>query len=233
MLFFCIYTNTSAQKNHDINKDDESFLILWEKEFTYYAKTIENHFGILFDSLWKPKVFFFNSIKHSGQYRYATQDFLIARFYKNLVPISEEKKFLIQLVCHELGHALTDQYSRRMYGTPWLDIEKWEKKKKKEKIIEAALLEGVAEYIGYTIAKDTTLPKITSLPKRKRGSVWYTHWYYTGGYWTVKPIIDSFGIQGIEYIIKNKSFPIKNWNIRKGAILYQKKAFFVLKKRKE
>jgi hypothetical protein len=203
---------------------------LWEEEMERYKKIIEQRFGVFFDTLWRPRVSFSKTFSYGARYDQRTHSFLITHVYYSRLPREYGSIFIAELIGHLLGHALMEQKSYRTFCKPWPDTTLWKYGTEKQRFVQSLLSEGCAEYVASLFSHDTTTTLLV-LPKRKKEYIWKSaRQKERGGYALVKPIIDSFGVRGIDYIIENTFFPGKNTNLQKGARAYQARAFAILSK---
>lgn len=203
----------------------------WEKAFCLLIKVLEKRFGVPFDTTWYPRVSFVYGQHYAAQYSQTSHSFTITHWYQAVVipmsdSVTKETSFAASLMCHELGHALAEQISYRVTCKPWPDTMVWKYGTERQKMVQKILSEGVSEYFGNLVVRDT-MDKIYWLPTKKKHCLWTpgtSEWMYHGGYWTVKPILDRFGQQGLIYVITNTTFPRKSYNLRRGALRYQRRA---------
>jgi hypothetical protein len=208
----------------------DSIEALWSKEMRRYTRILEQTFGLLFDTSWTPRVSFVKKVTYEVYYDKISQSYLVTHLYLPLLPRDSGTAFVADLLGHELGHALADQRSRHTRGVPWADTSVWNHGPKRARFVQALIAEGTAEYFGRLLSRDTT-GNIRMIPKRiSKREKEPKSWKYSGGYTLVKPILDSFGIRGLDYIIENTAFPGRSFNFRKSAKRYQTRAFALLSK---
>ncbi len=200
---------------------------LWEKEMVRYMKIIVDKFGLPFDSTWQPRVSFVETQYYAAQYNQVSKSFTITKWYRPVLPRDSGSNFVANLVSHELGNALAEQRAYSKFCKMWPDTMVWKYGSERQRFAQKILSEGVAEYFGYLVTGGLKTDSLyRHLPNKERNCVWNPSlWMYNGGYWTVKPILDTFGIRGLDYIIRNTKFPGIDYNLRKWAKKYQEKAF--------
>ena len=220
ILFVVVITGTQCQNTK------------WEHAVLLRKNVMERKFGIPFSNEWSPKVAFKNSdtidgeiISYNGMYVSEDSSFRFNGRFKTatipsigdtVTPLADSIRLLID---HELGHALVDQLSRRLYNKTWpvktSFYSYWQ-------AIEVRILsEGMADYFRNMLSYDTS-SHIESLPDGPYGDIWKTsNWIYDGGYWTVKPIIETYGQKGLEYIMTNP-LSVMSYDVRSACAEYQK-----------
>jgi hypothetical protein len=100
---------------------------------------------------------------------------------------------------HELGHFYADKLNESLGGGDWPD---YSGKSDAEKVCLKLVSEGIAEYFERSISGEKDNFEDSEWPK-KIDDFWGTRVLYSGGYHLVKPIIDAYGKEGIEYLMKN------------------------------
>ncbi len=125
------------------------------------------------------------------------------------------------VVDHELGHALTDQISRRNGLGPWFTKEYYNRQDPNNKVGLHVIDEGIAYYFRmvYHNGENGTL-ELFPLYGRKFGSKANKE---MAGHWIVKDIIDKYGEKGILWLITHP-FNAKDRNMREEARLYRDRA---------
>lgn len=133
------------------------------------------------------------------------------------------KSNLDYTIRHEIGHHLFNTRAK-CTGTG----ERWGAEnnfRKEEKLAFQLISEGVAEYFAHSLS-DNTLNNMLNLEEYEKKENIYDKLSdsYRAGYSLVKPIIDKYGLKGIDYLAKH---PIKS-NELSFITLYQKMCLYNL-----
>lgn len=208
----------------------------WHNAFVERARVMEEEYGIEFDVAWKPVIAFeipsdippAFRYDFSARYNFDTETITIAPKLKQQVKIN--------IVDHELGHALVDQLSRRIGNRMWPGPEndpnvEWDGNKRKSKWVAQMGLSIICEGLGSYFEFHGKPPYSGEeelgynwLPESYGDLRWQaTDVQYLGGYWLIAPIVRKYGEEGIIYLIKNP-FSFEDGNAQKAAFEYQRKA---------
>jgi hypothetical protein len=208
----------------------------WEQLMLSKMKILEKKFGVPFENGWSPRVSFTVEEEYAAQYERRTHSFKVTFWYQWLSlstgdSLNWKDSIIINLLGHELGHALAEQISYRVRCAHWPDTVIWQSGPERKRMVQKILSEGVGNYFGSLLIRDTC-DQMYWLPKKKRNCTWNIEndWMYHAGLWVVKPILDTYGERGLLYVMNNTAFPGKSFNLRKAGKKYQKSALRELSK---
>jgi hypothetical protein len=216
---------------------------------------IEKRLGALFDTAWIPRVSFekpayFDSatwVNAAAHYSVDSQAFNFKAFF-SAAPITWDDfgreivrdtnvrtigAYVREVVDHELGHALADQFSRRIGNGPWpppfSERKGWDLK---TRVGYALLYEGVAEYCGSLSVGESEeqfgMPPDT-LTEKVESPLFVGFVIYGGGHWLVKPILDAYKAEGLRYIVTHPLVIGDSSRFRRTVEKYQRDALETLK----
>jgi hypothetical protein len=237
----CLWSVTTACRAQD-EESATRFRALLSASVEYLERT----HGIAFEKRWSPTVVFgmpepfqmsesqtFEACYEPGTERfffvprYAEMEASPDDFKKDTLFGKSDTSLLAAarfVVCHELGHAYADQVSRRMGLGQWpLD----EFGDTKSGLLVDMLAEGVGEYFGKSIMSDKTEIEmfVEDLERDDFSPAEYERAAYDGGYWLVRPIFETFGVEkGTEYMVSHP-IPLVENSIRQSAYAYWETAF--------
>lgn len=232
VLFLVLTLLTPPNFSQEVPDEDQ---LNWQKAFAEEVVVMEKRYGIKFDADWKPLVAFRipddipsqSRADFSAQYVPETQSFVIAPTRRGTVDIS--------VVKHELGHAITDQISRRIGKGMWPDVSKNPELEFDMIVGRAVISEGIGSYFQYK--DDPYYPKDAKggeewLPQSFGDFLWRNKDFpYHGGHWLVAPIINKCGERGITYLLKHP-LRFQNDDVRTAALEYQRVALKKLSRKK-
>ena len=225
---------------------------IWEQAFSLRQQAVEEKYGLKFEAGWKPRVVFgipdYYLPKNYGlfeaEYDLDTQSFKVhpgfrkeemaLKFFQPGIKSYRAHRYspdyFRQMIDHELGHALADQFSRRQGKGIWPDFNHLDTLPWTKRYGIIMQFEGVGKYSSFVSVINPDQALEVYWPEE--ANEWFfifsrENTVYYGGYTLVKPILDRFRGQGLAYLIKNPfSFP--DGNVKAAARNYQAKAIFDL-----
>ena len=146
----------------------------------------------------------------------------------SILAFCQAETALCRVVDHETGHQIVYSIAQKIDAMNlYVDHDSLE-----EVTGVKIILEGLGTYFERRLTNDRVPHDRDKLPSSWDDPYW--SWYleqicYEGGYWTVKPIVDTYGQRGIEYILRTPLI-IENGDAYTATAAYQKTAMTALAK---
>ena len=171
----------------------------------------------------------------TGTIAFSASDFDFRGFIENessekldFEALAEDKKFQMSMD-HELGHALTDQVSRRIGIGPLFREWEFEKFSIAQNIGYNARNEGIGEWFKHLLNPTETWISKDAFPTNYEESRRYSNdmIFYSGGHWMVRDILDRHGEEGLIWLVMHPP-SLDEKKMRADAVAYRARALIAL-----